>query len=176
MIGMGGGLGFRPLGHIRRLLVPLSSDPVVLDSGIDSNAALVEVGPDVVEVQVVTDVAVELTVIEIAGIAGDRAPDLARGVRVAPERRHTGRATDGGVDAVSRPLIGPRDTVGFQDRVVDTVLPQDAVNSGIKTALRQPEASRAAAEDLPVMFHAHANLGPHGGWVYGEQGKISVGG
>jgi len=50
---MGGGLLLRPFGYVRLLVAALPGGPVILDPGVDTDAVAVDVGPDVIQVQVV---------------------------------------------------------------------------------------------------------------------------
>ena len=58
------------------LVVGAAGDLVILDAEVSADAGLVQVRPEVVVVEVEADVAVEVAVVVIAGVAFDGAPDL----------------------------------------------------------------------------------------------------
>jgi hypothetical protein len=86
----------RDVGIVHPLVVQLLvGDRVVLDAGVRAVALGMNVRADVVEGQVESDVAVEIAVVPVAGIALARAPDLLRrlGSRAnaaTPVRQYTG--------------------------------------------------------------------------------------
>ena len=173
---MGGGLLLRPFGYVRLLVAALPGGPVILDPGVDTDAVAVDVGPDVIQVQVVADVTVEFTVVEIARVADCGTPNLSRGIGVAAEHGDAGRADDGRVHAEARPVVGPRHTVRFHDGMPYAILPQNGIHTWVVAALRQPESLRRLPECPPVVLHSDSDLGPHGGFIYRKQRKVSVGG
>src|SRR2546427_4875209 len=122
MLGVSFGLSFRPSGHVRLLVIAFSRDPVVFDTGIDADTIRVNVGLDVLALEVVGNIAIELTVIVVARIAVSGAPYLAGRVGIPPERRHSGRTINRRVDAITRTFIRARDSVRFQDSEPDSVL------------------------------------------------------
>ncbi len=122
------------------------------------------------------DVAVELAVVKVAGVADGGAPHLAGGIGIAAEDCQAGWTADGREHAVARAVIGPGNAVRLQNRIADALLYEQAVHSGIVAAFGEPKALRFAAEKLLVMPHAHADLRPHRRFVYGEQRQIAMGG
>src|SRR5665213_906813 len=68
------------------LLLARAGDAEVFDAGEPAVVRRRQVRLDVVEVEIKANVAVEITVARIAGITFMLAPDLARGIKVAPER------------------------------------------------------------------------------------------
>src|SRR3989441_8802003 len=90
----------RPGAVIHLLLVGLAGDPEVLDAGVDPLAVHVDVGPDIVVVQVPTNVTVVVAIGRIAGVALFGAPDLLRGVEIAREGGDAGGAEHRRVHAV----------------------------------------------------------------------------
>ncbi len=101
---------------------------------------------DVVEIEIVADVAIELAVVEIAGIAFGAAPDLLGGIRIAPEGGYSGGTLDGRVDSIPGADAGVCDAVGFEDGVADAVIGENPVEARIVAAFGEPEALGRAAE------------------------------
>ncbi len=97
----------------------LVGDRVVLDSGVHAMALGVHVRTDVVERQVETDVAIEVAVVRVAGIAFLRAPHLLRRLGVTSERRHAAPAVERRVDAEDRSVVGELDPVAIDEEITD---------------------------------------------------------
>src|SRR2546425_5414308 len=165
MLRVRGGFLLTPCGYIRLFVAVLPRNPVILDPRVDSDAISMNVGPDVIQFEVVADVAVELAIIEIARIANRGTPNLTRGIGITAEGGNTGRASDGCVDAVSRPVVRPRHAVGFKNGVPYTVFPQKAVHARVVAALREPKTLRRLPENLPVVLHANSDLRPYRGFI-----------
>ena len=129
-----------PLRHVDFLLAIGTGDPVVLHSGVKPNAIGWMIGPDVLEVEVVADVAIELAVIEIAGITFGGTPHLLGGIGIAPESREARRALQRRIDAVFGTRAGVRNAVRFENGVADTEFRQDPVDPRVIAAFRKPES------------------------------------
>jgi hypothetical protein len=155
------GLTFRPLRNVRLLVTAVAGNAVILDAGINADTVRVNVWLDVVQVEIVADIAVELAVIEVAGIAVNRTPHLPGRVRVTAESGQTGGTVEGSIDAISRSLVRPRDALRFQDREPNPLVFQQSIQAGIVSALREPEAVRLPAKDLPIVLGPHPDLGAH---------------
>src|SRR5262249_18467003 len=105
MSGMRGGFAHGPLGHVWRLFVErhFAGDPVVFDPHVAPHPVVVQVWFDVIVImRVITQVAVKLTVIRIAGITYIRTPDLFAGFGVAREDGHAFRRDDRRVNSALR--------------------------------------------------------------------------
>ena len=96
---------------------------------------------EVVVIEIEADVAVELAVDVIAGIAFDGAPDLLGRFGVAA---HAGDAAlgahDRGVDAVLGPRLGEQDAVRIDEEVADAAVAEDFIDARRVAALGQPDA------------------------------------
>src|SRR5207244_7813758 len=130
---------FGPFGHVWLLVIAFTRNPMVFDTRIDADTIGVNVGPDIIEFEVVSNIAIELAVIVVAGITISRAPYLAGRVRVPPERRNSGRTINRRVDAISRTFVRACDSVRFQDSEPDSFLVEKSIQPREVPALRQPE-------------------------------------
>ena len=171
---MGLCLSLRPFGNIGFLVIIFSGDPEIFDSGVQAYAIPVDIGLDVVQFEVVTDISIEFTVIVIAGIAVSRAPHLARGVRISSKRRKTRRSIDRCIHTITRPAVRPGNAMCFQDREEDSLFSQEGIDSGVISALGKPKTPRFSAENALVVFHTNADLSSYGRFVDREHGKIAV--
>ena len=136
-------------------------DGVVLEAGRHPVPLGMDVRPDVVHRQVEADVAVEVAVVRVAGVAVLGAPHLLGRLGVAAESGHAARAVERRVDAVDRTAIGVEDAVRVDEEVADARFAQQLVDAGDIAALAQPHAPRAAAEVLLVEVGGDVNLGAH---------------
>ena len=158
------------------LVLVVSGDGLVLVAGEDPDVGLMDVGPDVVEVEVVADVAVELPVVWVAGIARRIGPDEVRQVPVAGEAEDVGVIQSdwlvaGRCDAVA----GRHYRVGRQLTPADSIFGQSVLETRIVAALGQPEAGRGAVEDSDVGLYAKLDLCLHCGLVALVEGQIGMG-
>ena len=151
-------------------------DGVVLDARVHPDALRVHVRADVVHRQVEADVAVEVAVERVAGVALLGAPHLLRGLGVAAEGGHAGGAVDRRVDAVHRRPVGVLQGVGVDQEVADAGLAQQLVAARDVAALAQPHAARAPAQVLLVEVRRGVDLGAHGRPVAVHHGEEGVGG
>ena len=85
------------------LLLAFAGDAKIFYAGKTAVVRRRQVRLDVIEIQIEADVAVEIAVARIAGIALVLAPDLPRGIEVAPKRGDAVRRVDRRKGAVTRP-------------------------------------------------------------------------
>src|SRR5581483_10593103 len=78
---------------IHLLVVRSAGDFVILDAEVAADAGLVQVRPEILEVEVEADVAIKVAIIEVSGIAFHRAPDLLGRFGVAAQRRDAALGT-----------------------------------------------------------------------------------
>jgi len=136
----------------------LSRDPVVLDPGVLAVAGRLDVGADVLVIEIPADVPVELAVDRVAGVAVLGAPDLHRAFRVARERRHAARRVHRRVHAPPRPRNGVGEGVRIDEEEADVLRRQIAIDPRGIPALGQPDAAGVPAEMHPVMHAGDLDL------------------
>ena len=130
-----------------------------------------------VEAQVPADVAVELAVVGVAGVAVLGAPDLHRRLGVAAEGGRPAGREDGRVDAVARARRGVGDAVGVDEEEAQPLLGEQLVEAGVVAALGQPDAGRVARRSGAGGWRrGHRDLGPHRLRVHLHQRQEAVGG
>ena len=124
-------------------MVGAAGDLVVLDAEMAADAGLVQVRLEVFVIEVEADVAVEVAVVVVAGVALDGAPDLLGRFGVAGQGGDAALgAEDRGVDAVARPRLGEQDAVRVGEEVAD---------AGVAQQLRRrPRRSRTPAARCPA--------------------------
>ena len=94
---------FQGRGRIVRLLViGAAGDLVILDAEMAADAGLVQVRPQIVEIEIEADIAVEITIVVVSGISFDGAPDLLGRFGIAGQGGDAAaRADDRRIDAVT---------------------------------------------------------------------------
>ena len=136
-----------------------AGDAVVFDSDVAPRSVAVQVRLDVIVIgRVVAEVAIELAIVGVAGIADVRAPDLFAGLGVAREDGHAFRGDDRRVDSALRARLAVEDGVGVGDEKVDPGLAQVPVVARIERAFSQPDAARRSPEMLDVILPRDLNL------------------
>src|SRR5262245_58742845 len=161
MSGVRRGFAHGPIGHVRRLFVKrdFAGDPVVFEPHIAPDAVVVQVWFDVVVIlRVITQVAIELTVIRIAGITYNGTPDLFTGFGVAREYGHAFRGDDRRVNSAPRARLAVKDRMGVGDEKIYPCRAQVAVVAGSERAFGQPGAARGPPEMLDVILLRDLNL------------------
>ncbi len=165
----------RRLRVVRLFLVGAAGDLVVFDAEQAADARLVQVRPQVVVVEVEADVAVEVAVVVVAGVALDGAPDLLGRLGVAAEGGDGGAgALDRGVDAELRPRRGEQDAVRVGEEVADAGVVEQVLDALDVAALRQPDALRPFAEVPFKLAAADLDLCPAGVLVAVHQRQKAV--
>jgi len=157
-------------------VVGLARDAEILEAGIQANPVRVKVGSEIVQVEIVGDIAIEFTVMRIARVSLGGAPNLPGQGRVTAEYGQAGGRVDGSMDAKAGTRVGTRDSVRFEDSIADAVLSQNAIHSLAVTALRQPEAFGPSPEELFETGEAHADLSANSRRTHSQERKIAMGG
>ena len=164
--------------RIVRLLLAerhLARDPVVLDPGVLAVASRLDVGPDVLVIEVPADVPVELTVDRVAGITVLGAPDLHGAFRVPRERGHAARGVHRRVHASPGPRHRVGEGVRIDEEETDVLRCEVAIDPRSVAALRQPDAARIPPEMHPVMHAGDLDLRADR-LLVDHQGEKTVGG
>ena len=152
-----------------------ASDAVVFQSGEFPHPIGLDVGADVVVLEIESAVAVEIPVFPVAGIALLGTPHLFTGFDVSAEGGRTRRGEDGGKDTVGRAGFGINQAVGVDDEPSDFGPLQMILQSGIVGALRQPDAPWVPSKAVPVIVSGDLNLGANRLREFPHQGKESMG-
>ena len=96
---------FSPTGDIDLLVRSPAGDPVILDAGEFPRAVGMQEWSEINEIQIVTDIPVEVPLGRVAGITVLRAPDLFARFPVPSESGWARRRESGGEDRISRSWI-----------------------------------------------------------------------
>ena len=154
----------------------LVGDGVVLDAGVRAVPLGMDVRTDVLEWEVESDVAIEVAVVPVAGVAVSRAPHLPRGLGITSESCHTASAIERCIGAVDGSAVGQQDAVGVDEEVPDRRLAQQLVDARGISAFREPHPPWPAAEVPLVQVRRDVYLRAQRRPVAIEQWKKRVGG
>ena len=131
--GLKGGLAIINL-FIRRA----AGDAMVFDAGETASAGRGQVWFHIIEIKIEPDVAVEIAVARVPGIAFVPAPDLPGGLRVAAKSGDAAGREEGRKSGVMRLRLRVQDSVRVGDEPADICLLQDAIQAFAVSAFRQP--------------------------------------
>jgi hypothetical protein len=151
-----------------------AGDGVVFDA---CEAAMVgggEVRCDVIEIQVESDVTIEVAIARIAGVTFVSAPDLTCGFEVAAEGGDAVWGEDGCEDAVAGARRGVEEAVGIEDEPAEVGLLEGEFEAiGVGT-FGEPDAAGFASEPELVMIFSGEDLGLDGRGMASEEGEERV--
>ena len=164
----------RGLAVVNQLLARAAGDGVILDPGERPHAVRRQMRAHVVEVQIEADVAVEVAVARVAGIALVFAPDLLRGIEIAPEGRDAVLREDGREHAVARARLRVQQAMRVHDEPADVRLLQHMLHAIHVGALGQPDAARVLPEAFAVMIARGQDLRADGRRMRGQQRQQSM--
>src|SRR5690242_20693158 len=102
--------------------------------------------PHVIEIQIKTDVSIEIAITRVTGIAFVLAPDLPRGIVVATECGNSILRVNWRECAVTRTGSGVKNSVRFQNKPADVRFLQKRFHAIHVSAFRQPNATGVAAK------------------------------
>ena len=135
-----------------------SGDAVVFQPGEFPLRVLAEKGPQVIQRQVVADIAVKIAVSRIARIPFLLAPHLPAGIAIAGESRRTFGCVTRGVDGEPGLRTPEHQPVRIDDEPLQIRFAQIFFDPREIRAFRQPDAGWIAAEKFPVVVAGHHDL------------------
>src|SRR5258708_11786843 len=103
---------------------------------------------DIFEIQIVTNIAIEVAITRVARISLLPAPNLARGLGVSAKCHQSGRSDDRRVSPLLRARIGQLQPVRFHDEPLNSCFAQHIFDDPCVRALRQPETGGTMAAKL----------------------------
>ena len=117
--GMAGGAFAGEMGAVGFFVWGATGDSIIFESSKLAKAVGLDVGADVVVLQIEAAIAVEIAVLGVPRVTFFGAPDLFTGFDIAPERGGACGGEDGGEDAVGGAGFGMEETVGIEDEPAD---------------------------------------------------------
>src|ERR1039458_2722179 len=156
------------------LLLAFAGDAKVFDAGEPTVVGRGQVRLDVVEIKVEADVAVEIAVARVAGITFVLAPDLPRGIEVAPKRGAAVRRVERRKGAVTRTRLRVQNAMRVEDEPADVGLLQKFLDAAGVGAFRQPDVARIAPATTAVMVARGEDLRANGRRMVRQERQQSV--
>ena len=150
---------FSPTGDIDLLVRSAAGDPVVLDAGKFSRAIGMQERSEVIEIQIVSDVTVKVSVSRVARITFLCAPDLLAGFAIPSESSGTRRREARGEDGVPRSWITKHQAVRIKRKPAQLSLLQIIFQAGEISAFRKPDSSRFPSKITEIIVAGDLNLG-----------------
>src|SRR5688572_4218257 len=135
-----------------------------------------QIGQDVIEIQIVSDVAVKIAVTLITWITFIPTPDLFGGIKITTKSCDAIRSEDRREGTVARLRMGIKDAVGFRDEPANVRLLEDGLDIGDVSTFGQPNAFRVATKTGTIMIPCDENLRADRLWMAFQQREQSVGG
>jgi len=161
---------------VRFLVLGTAGDAVIFKPCEFSNPVGLDVGADVVVIEIEAAVSIEVPVFGISGVTFLGAPNLLAGFDVATEGSRAGRGKEGGEDAVGGTGFGVEDAVSVDDKPADLGLLEIVFDSRKISAFGQPNPPRIATKAVSIIISGDLNLGPNRLWKILHQRKEAVGG
>ena len=161
---------------VRFLVLGTAGDAVVFEPCEFSDPVGLDVGADVVMIEVEAAVSIEVPVFRVSRVPFLGAPNLLTGFDVPAEGRRAGGGKEGGEDAVSGTRFGIEDAVSVDDEPADLGLLEIVFDSWKISAFGQPNTPRIATKTVSVIVSGDLDLGPDRLWKIFHQGQEAVGG
>jgi hypothetical protein len=139
-----------------------AGDAVVFDPRVPTHAVVVQVGTDIVVVQIVADVPIKFAVIEIAGVALFRGPDLVGRFHVPAEKRHPAGGINGGETRRTAVAVWRKERRGNPGRKTECrVLSKECPRPG-RRRIREARCPGADARNGVGSLAPRSGFGPGG--------------
>ncbi len=117
--GVAGGAFAGEMGAVGFFVRGASGDSIIFESSKLAKAVGLDVGADVVVLEIEAAIAIEIAVLGIAGVTFFGAPDLFTGFDIATESGGACGGEDGGKDAVGGAGFSMEETVGIENEPAD---------------------------------------------------------
>ena len=171
-----GGTLASEMGSVRLFVRRATSDAVVLEAGEFPHAVGLDVGADVVVIEVEAAISIKVAVLSVPGVALLCAPHLFTGFDIASEGGGAGGGEDGGEDAVGGAGVGIKESVGIDDKPANFGLLEMVLDPWVVGAFGQPDAAGVAAKAGAIIGAGDLDLGADGLREFAHEGQKAVGG
>jgi hypothetical protein len=161
---------------VRFLVLGTAGDAVIFESCEFSNPVGLDVGADVVVIEVETAVSIEVPVFRVSGVALLGAPNLLAGFDVATEGSGSSGGKDGGENAVGWTGFGIENAVSVDNEPANFSFLEIVFDSRKIGTFGEPNPARIATKAVSVIVSGDLNLGPNRLWKILHQRKETVGG
>lgn len=156
---IGGAIGC-PIGDVGFFSVEgdLTGNAEEFESGISSDAVVMEVGTDFCVRQIEPAIAIELAIIRMPGVTDFGAPDLSGAFEVTRESGDAAGRDDGSEGTVARGRIALGESMRFEDEEGDAIFGEQCVDPGDESAFGEPDTAGSASEMFFIIIDGDADL------------------
>ena len=149
---------------VRFFVLGTAGDAVVFEPCEFSNPVGLDIGADVVVIEIEAAVSIEVPVFGISGVTFLGAPNLLAGFDVTTEGSRAGRGKEGGEDAVGGTGFGVEDAVSVDDKPANLGLLEVVFDSRKICAFGEPDPPGIATKTVSVIISGNLNLGSNRLW------------
>jgi len=161
---------------VRFFVLGPAGDAVIFETCKFSDSVGLDVGSDVIVVEIEAAVSIEVPIFGVSGVAFLGAPNLLAGFDIAAKGSRASGGKEGGEDAVSGTRFGVEDAVGVDNEPADLGFLEIVFDSRKIGAFGEPNPPRIATKAVLVIVSGDLNLGPNRLWKILHQRKETVGG
>ena len=164
------------VGTVRLFVRRATGDAVILEAGEFPHAVGLDVGADVVVIEVEAAISIKVAVLSVPGVALLCAPHLFTGFDIAPKGGGAGGGEDGGEDAVGGAGVGIENSVGIDDKPANFGLLKVVFDPWVVGAFGQPDAAGVATKAVVIILAGDLDLSANGLREFAHEGQKAVGG
>ncbi len=161
---------------VRLLVLGAAGDAMIFKAGEFSSSAGLDVGADVVVIEIEADVPIKVPVFGVSRIALLGAPNLLAGFNVPTERSGACGGKEGGEYAVSGTGFGVKDAVSIDDEPANLGLLEMVFDPGNIGAFGKPDPPGIPTKTVSVIVSGNLNLGADRLGKIHHQGEKAMGG
>jgi len=134
------------VGSVWLFVLSATGDAVVFQAGELPDSVRLDVGADVVVIEIKAAISVEVAVLPISGVSLLCTPDLFAGFDIATKGGRTCGGEDGGKDSVSGAGLGVEDSMCVHDEPANFGFLEVMFDTWVVGALWEPDPARVSAE------------------------------
>ena len=164
------------VGSVRLFVRRATGDAVVFQAGEFSHSVRLDVGADVVVIEIEAAISVEVAVLPISGVPLLCTPDLFAGFDIATKGGRTCGGEDGGKDPVSGAGLGVENSMCVHDEPADFGFLEVMFDSWVVGALWEPDPARVSAKAGTIIGAGDLDLSTDGLREFTHERQKTVGG
>ena len=161
---------------VRFFVLGPASDAVIFETCKFSDSVGLDVGSDVVVVEIEAAVSIEVPVFGVSRVAFFGAPNLLAGFDIAAKGSGAGGGKEGGEDTVSGTRFGIENAVSVDNEPANFGFLEIVFDSRKIGTFGEPNPARIATKAVSVIVSGDLNLGSNRLWKILHQRKEAVGG
>ena len=164
------------VGSVRLFVWRATGDAVVFQAGEFSHSVRLDVGANVIVIEIKAAISVEVAILPISGVPLLCTPDLFAGFDIATKGGRTCGGENGGKDSVSGAGLGIEDAMCVHNEPADFGFLEVVFDAWVVGALWKPDPSRVSAKAGMVIGACDLDLSTDGLREFAHQRQKTVGG